>query len=149
METIAKRARFLLYYGIVLSGLGGIIIVLTLVLWCMSGSLDGRNFFGMIMGVIVIVWGSIYLVLYRRMPPVIIEYQEGVFYFCDGTSCRAEEVENVTFQQSHFKRSNRWFTMGSLTFYLPGRTVKFRRIDNVGEAYQRIMAIIVQSKDKN
>lgn len=132
-EVIAKKANVLPAFIVLIPLSVGLIAC---GISCTGLGNSFLNAFYIILGVICLGIIVFALVKYLKQPKYFIVYRDGKLNFADGTSCRPEEVENITVIVSRGRYSMP--SAGTLRFTACGREYKFDNVQKAEKAEMRL-----------
>ena len=91
--------------------------------------------------VCAITWGIIALKK-AKMPPELIVLKGNKLTFADGYFCDIKEIVNVSYHIFKMDTSG----IGKLEIQLTDRVIKYKQVENVVQAYQRLMELMQQPR---
>lgn len=103
------------------------------------------SYFMLGIGVFLIAVGTVLAVRAYRTSDVFVAYENGMFYFQDGSSCPVGEVTNVNYQYGETIVAPVVGFPDSLTIEVGEKIYNYTNVDNCKEAQARILALMLES----
>ena len=159
-EVIARRVRSVKGAYVFLAVLGTVFIILGIVgiaiipntritfLADNESEATVASWFLLGIGVFFAAAGTVLAVRAYRTSDVFVAYENGTFYFQDGSSCPVSEVTNVNYQYGETIVAPVAGFPDSLTIEVGEKVYRYTNVENCKEAQARIMALMLEFAKK-
>ena len=111
-------------------------------------ALDIIGFVLILLGVILSALMIYALVVFIKLPEDLITFENGVFTFPKGVTCRAEEITDVSYDSANpsYKSVSYDFGFGQIKLRIGDKKVKIKYVSNPSEVAKRMKELVREAK---